>query len=128
MKRSSAAKDDFEESPDNDSPDQAGQYTESPDETLYESDQLSPDTDESDEELSPSEDEGDALDVDEYKLRHALLLHIRGQTYGDIAARFNKSERTVRRWVKKAREKRLVCVDSRRADPCRDSGYGSHRH
>ena len=42
MKRSSVAKDDFEESLDNDSPDQAGQYTESPDETLYESDPPSP--------------------------------------------------------------------------------------
>ena len=108
MKRSSAAKDDFEESLDNDSPDQAGQYTESPDETLYESDPPSP-ADESGEEPPRPRS---ILDDHEYLCQLALLMHLQGITQKEIARQLNRNERTIRRMIKEAREKGLVRVDN----------------
>jgi len=105
----------FKKPDDNDTPNQGGQYTESPDETFPESDQPSPVDrlpDNSNEELSPPEDESDALDVDEHKCQTALLMYLQGLTQKDIAIRLNRSERTIRRWIKTAKENGIGRVDT----------------
>lgn len=105
----------FKKPDDNDTPNQGGQYTESPDETFPESDQPSPVDrlpDNSDEELSPPEDESDALDVDEHKCRTVLLLYLQGTTQKNIAILYKRSERTIRRWIETAKEMGLVRVDN----------------
>ena len=112
MKRSSAAKDDFEESPDNDSPDQAGQYTESPDETLYESDPPSPANGLADNSGEEPTQPWSFLDDHEYLCWLALWLHLGGITQKEIARQLNRNERTIRRMIKEAREKGLVRVDN----------------
>lgn len=65
----------------------------------------------SEDDLSPAQEDADFLDVDEAMCRHALLLHLKGQTYQEIADVYGRSERTIRRWVKKAKERGLLRVD-----------------
>lgn len=46
-----------------------------------------------------AEEEKDSLDVGDPRYRQALVLFVQGQTHRQIAAYFNKSERTIRRWI-----------------------------
>jgi transposase len=43
--------------------------------------------------------------------QHALLMLLHGMSRREIAASFGKSERTIRRWIKKAKKKGLINVD-----------------
>ena len=50
-------------------------------------------------------------DVTDTLHRQALLMYLQGQTHQQIAAHFNRSDRTIRRWIEKAQEAGLLRVD-----------------
>ena len=79
------------------------------------SDQPSPDTElanDSIDEPSSSENNSNGLDDHEYMCRLALSMHLRGITQKETARQLSRSERTIRRMIKEAREKGLVRVDN----------------
>ncbi len=79
------------------------------------SDQPSPVTElanDSIDEPSSSENKSNGLDDHEYMCRLALFMHLRGITQKETARQLSRSERTIRRMIKEAREKGLVRVDN----------------
>jgi len=64
------------------------------------------------EKLPSDENQTDTPDVDESLRLQALIMFLNGQTQKQISAHFHRDERTIRRWIKKAREDGLVRLDN----------------
>ena len=107
MAKSPKRKNTRDSSPDTDSADQADAEFDHPTKVTSNT----PD----DSELSPSQDDLDDdenLDaLEDTIFKHALLMRLKGHSHKEIAMYFNKSERAIGRWLRKAKEQSLVRID-----------------